>query len=1020
MGFNDMPLSIETSLTEAASAAEARDLSEHDAIAQALEEARTRFLQLAENIPACFWLVDIAECRVVFANAAYENVWGRKVADLYWDRMDWLRAIHPGDALRVSELLGRHRRGGMDTEFRVLHGTEEVRWLHMRTFGITGVEGVAHSVGGVAYDITDLVSQREALRTSENHQRQALEVQKAILDALPAHVAILDAEGRISAINAQWRAFSGGNAGDGGGEVAEGGKVGDNYLDLCTREAAQGIPEAEQVGEAALEIIAGTSNGYCLVYPSHTPERQQWFRVNLTPLHNEPPHGVLVTQIDITERMLAEQQLTQLAHYDSLTALPNRLLFRDRLHSGITIARRNSWQLAVLFIDLDRFKSINDTLGHAAGDTLLQHAARRIQTCIRESDTVGRLGGDEFAIVLTELAHAHDAGLVARKVVDVLARPFTLEGQEVFITASIGITLFPADGDDDETLVRNADTAMYRAKDLGRHNYQFFTAEMNRQATADMQLENDLRRAVKHQEFALVYQPKASCVTGRIVGFEALLRWHHPRRGLVPPNEFIGSLEETGLIVEVGEWVLRTACREARALHLAGLGFPSVAVNLSARQLQSENLFDLVQDALEESGLEPRYLELELTESFLMNRQEMAIATLSRLKTMGIHISVDDFGTGYSSLSYLKRLPIDCLKVDRSFVQDITADPNDASITRAIIKLAHSLKLSVVAEGVESEGQLGMLIANKCDVIQGYYFSRPVPLKDLHRMLAEGKCLPGHLLAGERAERTLMLVDDEANVLSSLRRLLRQEGYRILTAGSGEEALEILATQPADVVVSDQRMPGMSGAEFLSRVRDIYPDTVRLVLSGFSDLEALTDAINQGSIYKFIAKPWDDEALRRVLRDAFHARELVGESQRLGMELQRSNAELERLNQEMQRALEERTEQNSHKQTVLGITHDILQTIPLPVIGLDDEGLIAAANEEAERLFAGELPLFGSNSANRLPTEMTPWLADTHSEAPFQLSWKDTRFAVTRRPMTPPSNGTLLFFQGELSLEAQP
>jgi CheY-like chemotaxis protein len=265
-----------------------------------------------------------------------------------------------------------------------------------------------------------------------------------------------------------------------------------------------------------------------------------------------------------------------------------------------------------------------------------------------------------------------------------------------------------------------------------------------------------------------------------------------------------------------------------------------------------------------------------------------------------------------------------------------------------------------------------------------------------------------------------LLVDDEANVISALRRLLRQEGYRILTAESGEEALEILATQPADVVVSDQRMPGMSGAEFLGRVRDIYPDTVRLVLSGFSDLEALTDAINQGSIYKFISKPWDDDALRRILREAFQVRELAGETQRMGKELQRSNAELERLNQEMQRALDDRTEQNFHKQTVLGITHDILQSIPLPVIGLDDEGLIAAANEEAERLFAGELPLFGSGSANRLPGEMAPWLADQQAEAPFHLFWQDARFAVTRRPMKPPSNGVLLFFQVEPSLEAQP
>jgi len=1016
MGFNDMPLAIQTSA--ALLPAIVSDASEQGAVSLALDQAHTRFLQLAENIPACFWLVDVAERRVVFANAAYESVWGRSVTDLYRDRMDWLRAIHADDAPRIENLVRRFSRGGMDTEFRVLHHGDDMRWLHMRTFGITDSRGTAHSVGGVAYDITDMVRQREALRASETRQRHALEVQKAILDALPAHVAILDSDGRISAVNAQWRA----NPGDQDDDCADGdgGDLGDSFLDICERETKRGILEAEQLGEAVLEIIAGTSDGYCLVYPSHTPARQQWFRVNLTPLHHEAPHGVLVTRIDITERMLAEQQLTQLAHYDSLTGLPNRLLFRDRLHSGITIARRNDWQLAVLFIDLDRFKSINDTLGHAAGDALLQQAARRIQTCIRESDTVGRLGGDEFAIVLTELAQAHDAGLVARKVVDVLARPFTLEGQEVFITASIGITLFPDDGDNDETLVRNADTAMYRAKDLGRHNYQFFTAEMNRQATADMQLENDLRRAVKNQEFALVYQPKASCVTGRIVGFEALLRWHHPRRGLVPPNEFISALEETGLIVEVGEWVLRTACHDTRALHLAGLGHPTVAVNLSARQLLSEQLFDLVKDALRESGLEARYLELELTESFLMKRQDMAIATLSRLKAMGVHISVDDFGTGYSSLSYLKRLPIDCLKVDRSFVQDITADPNDASITRAIIKLAHSLKLHVVAEGVETEGQLGMLIANRCDVIQGYFFSRPVPLTDLHRMLAEDKSLPAHLLSGERAERTLMLVDDEANVLTSLRRLLRQEGYRILTAGSGEEALEILATQPADVVVSDQRMPGMSGAEFLGRVREIYPDTVRMVLSGFSDLEALTDAINQGSIYKFIAKPWDDDALRRNLREAFQAREMAGETLRLGKELQRSNAELERLNQELQRALEERTERDSQKQTVLGITQDVLQSIPLPVIGMDDDGLIAAANEEAEKLFSENIPLFGSSASSRLPAEMAAWLANPQLAESFHLAWNSAHFTVTRRRMKPPSQGVLLLFQSCLGREAAP
>lgn len=972
----------------------------------ALEEAQTRFLQLAENIPASFWLVDIPLRRVVFANAAYESVWGRPVVDLFRDRMDWLHAIHDEDAPRIRYLVTEHRRGGIETEFRVIHSGDQIRWLHMRTFAITDAQGIAHSVGGVAYDITDLVIQREALRESELAQQEVMAIQKTILDALPAQVAILDPVGHISAANAQWLSFAE------EARMEEGDRrPGANYLTCCAQAARHGVAEAEQLHQAIREVIAGTSDSYHQVYPAHTKERQQWFRVNLTPLHGEAPHGVLVTHFDITERMQAEQQLTQLAHYDSLTGLPNRLLFRDRLKNGVTIARRNNWQLAVLFIDLDRFKAINDTMGHQAGDALLQQASHRIERCIRESDTVGRLGGDEFAIVLTELAQAHDAGLVARKVVDVLAKPFVVLGQEVFITASIGITLFPQDGDDGETLVKNADTAMYRAKDMGRHNFQFFTAEMNRRATEDMQLENDLRRASVHQEFALVYQPKASCTTGRIVGYEALLRWHHPRRGMVPPNEFIAILEETGLIVEVGEWVLRTACRETKALHSAGLGRPTIAVNLSARQLLSEHLFDLVKDALDESGLEARYLELELTESFLMKRQEMAIATLTRLKAMGVHISVDDFGTGYSSLSYLKRLPIDCLKVDRSFVQDITADPNDASITRAIINLAHSLKLEVVAEGVETEGQLGMLIANKCDIIQGYYFSRPLTLDALKQMLADDKRLESPLLGGGRGEHTLLLVDDEPSILSSLRRLLRHEGYQILTATGGEQALDILATNPADVVVSDQRMPGMSGAEFLGRVRDIYPDTIRLILSGYSDVEALTDAINQGAVFKFIGKPWDDDALRKVIREAFMLRDMAGENLRLGSELQRSHTDLEKANRELKRLLEEKTRQDEHKRALLDISHDVLQTIPMPILGLDNEGLIAVANEEAEEVLANGIPLLGNLASDALPQELLDWLGRPEASNIIHATVGGRLFSVQRRRMTGLSEGTLLVFQ---------
>ena len=443
-----------------------------------------------------------------------------------------------------------------------------------------------------------------------------------------------------------------------------------------------------------------------------------------------------------------KEQLTRLAHFDSLTTLPNRVLFRDRLNQGLSLARRNEWLLAVLFVDLDNFKTINDTLGHTVGDLLLQEVARRIASCLRDADTVGRLGGDEFGIILPEIGSSEDAAMVAGKVIESCARPYLIEGHELFSSASVGITLFPIDAADSETLIRNADTAMYRAKDLGRNTYQFFTAEMNQSTQDRMRLEKDLRHALANGEFLLHYQPKVSCVSGRITGFEALLRWQHPARGLVSPIDFIPALEETGLIVEVGEWVLNTACAQVKSWHDAGLGKPSIAVNISGRQIHLADFCATVRQALEASGLDPGHLEIELTESYVMKDAENIIGILAQLKAMGVSLSVDDFGTGYSSLAYLKRFPIDTLKVDRAFVRDIIADPNDVSITRAIITLAHSLKLNVVAEGVETEGQLGLLIANQCDEIQGYYFSRPLPPGDAATLLREGRSLDNSMLAG--------------------------------------------------------------------------------------------------------------------------------------------------------------------------------------------------------------------------------------------------------------------------------
>lgn len=430
---------------------------------------------------------------------------------------------------------------------------------------------------------------------------------------------------------------------------------------------------------------------------------------------------------DISASKEAAAALQELAHFDHLTKLPNRALFYDRLAQGLAQARRNKCVLAVLFVDLDRFKYVNDTFGHTEGDKLLIRIAERLGQCVRGEDTVGRLSGDEFAIVLNRLSSPDDAALVAKKIISALNDPFQIQGTELYVTASIGITLFPSDGDDQEMLVRNADVAMYRAKDVGRNNYQFFTPEMNRRTRDMLSMESELRRAIERDEFVVHYQPKVSLASGRVIGVEALLRWQHPERGLVSPADFIPLLEESGLIVQAGDWVLRAVCRQLQEWAAAGLRPVPVAVNLSARQFLAPDLAQGIARILQEHGIAANLVEVELTESAVMANTEEAVRTLEYLQSIGLKIAIDDFGTGYSSLSYLKRFPIRALKVDRSFVRDITTDPDDAAITQAVISMAHSLDLSVIAEGVETEAQLAFLSNCGCDEVQGYLFSRPVP-----------------------------------------------------------------------------------------------------------------------------------------------------------------------------------------------------------------------------------------------------------------------------------------------------
>ncbi len=444
------------------------------------------------------------------------------------------------------------------------------------------------------------------------------------------------------------------------------------------------------------------------------------------------------TTLDITDRIKAESEIRQLINYDTLTGLPNRNLLHDRLKLAIAQSAREQHLMAVLILDLDRFKRINDTLGHRAGDKLLLAVAQRLSACVRDSDTLARLGGGEFVILQTNVGHEAANSTVAQKILAILAEPVYVDGHEIYTTGSIGIAVYPMDGEDGHALLKHADLAMYQAKEQDRNNVQFFSREMNIKVLERMMLENSMRKAIEREEFFLMYQPQVDARSGQIVGMEALLRWNHPDLGVLAPDKFIYLAEESGMIIPLGEWVIREACRQNKNWQEQGFPPLRVAVNLSGRQFSQQRLDEAVAAILMETGLEPEWLELELTESILMKNVEANIQLLRKLKEMGVSLSIDDFGTGYSSISYLKHFPISRLKIDRYFVRDITTNPDDAAIAEIIIAMAQALKLNVTAEGVETRAQMEFLSFHNCIEMQGYLFSRPLRADDFTQLMRDG------------------------------------------------------------------------------------------------------------------------------------------------------------------------------------------------------------------------------------------------------------------------------------------
>lgn len=768
---------------------------------------------------------------------------------------------------------------------------------------------------------------------------------------------------------------------------------------------SKALPElADQgIGKLCEEVMAGggkrVERARMLWLRSPSGEMQRRFidcMIQALPAGDGPGDiRLLVQGYDVTADVVSRRGTCGVHAYDTLSALPDYSLFRERLVHALRCAAVAGRVVQLATLDLDLYKRVNTWLGHDADEHLLQDLVRRIKGFAGPEVTVARETTGRFLLLLEGDQCLAEAGTV-QAIATALSEPLEYAGRPVYAACCIGIASFPANGMDADALLFAADRALRCAEASGPGSLRYADTRVDETELDRFRLGAALRDAFAAGELRLHYQPQVDLVTGQISTVEALVRW---KRGddEVSAATLIGAAESCGLIGELGDWILRTAC--AQAAEWRAMGFPTlrIAVNLSPRQLSTGMIEVSVNRALSETGLPPECLDLELAESALMYDMNGSLQFLLALKERGIRLCLDHFGTGISSLALLQRLPIDVLKIDHSFLLGVPEADQAAAIVDAVIVMGHNLGMRVVAVGVEHESQCEYLARHMCDEVQGYLVSKPVPEEVITRMLHEGAGLAPRLLRFDRAQPTLLLVDDEPSILSSLRRLLRGDGYRILTANSGQAGLDVLAEHAVDVIVSDQRMPGMTGVEFLRTVRQSYPDTVRIVLSGFTELQTVTDAVNAGAIYKFLTKPWDDGQLRSHIQEAFSYGAMANENRLLTLQVHTANQKLAAVNRRLESVLARQRRELEYGAISLDIAHEVLNNVPVAVLASDDAGTIVLANRAASCLFAEHGTPLGSDLHSLFPC--LPVLLPEGASLAFEHHAHDGVFPASLHPM---------------------